>query len=80
MRSAELCKGSENNGFGLVSNSRKYTGLIITSMDLGPLIHCKQFNETLVKELMAIILGIPCVFCSRSESVRMESFSFVSHL
>lgn len=80
MRSAELCKGSENNGFGLVSSGRKYTGLIITSMDLSTLIHCKQFNETLVKQLMAIILGIPCVFCSQSESVRMESFSFISHL
>lgn len=77
MRSAELCKGSENNGFGLVSSGRKYTGLIITSMDLGTLIHCKQFNETLVKQLMAIILGIPCVFCSQSESVRMESFSLL---
>lgn len=64
MRSAEFCKGSENNGFGLVSNSRKYTGLIITSMDLSTLIHCKQFNETLVKQLMAIILRIPCLSLS----------------
>lgn len=46
MRWAKPCKGSGNNGIGLVSVSRKHTGLIIVTVGWGPLFHCKQFNET----------------------------------
>lgn len=45
-----------------------------------PLPHCKQFNETLVKQLMDIILRIACAFCSWSEPVVMESFSLISRV
>lgn len=74
MRSTKLWKGSENNGLWLVSNSRKYTGLIITTADKFPGFIVNKQNIS--QEVDGYYLGnSKYFFWGSSESVMTAQFN-----